>query len=114
MASSAKSRNKYHGHIQARLHNLCRFYAVNFAVKPDIRLLDLNQHIRIMETLLKDSLGADVGIELNLDGGLSGIEADPSHLEEIIMSLVLNARDAMLHTGTLTLRESPAQSGALQ
>ena len=68
------------------------------------RLLDLNQHIAIMEPILRDSLGGDVQIELNLEPGLSGIEADPSHLEEVIMSLVLNARDAMPETGTLTLR----------
>ena len=68
------------------------------------RLLDLNRHIAVMERIMKDSVGGAVQIELKLEPGLSGIEADPSHLDEIVMSLVLNARDAMPEAGTLTLR----------
>ena len=73
------------------------------------RRLDLNEQIANMDSILKHSVGDQMNIELKLGTRLGAIEADPSHLEQIIMSLVLNARDAMPDTGTLTLRTANIQ-----
>lgn len=66
--------------------------------------LDVNRQISNMDPILKHSVGDHIKIELKLEPRLAAIDADPSHLEQIIMSLVLNARDAMPASGTLTLR----------
>lgn len=68
------------------------------------RPVDLNQQIAHMESILKHCAGGNVSMELDLEPHLKLIEADPSHVEQIVVSLVLNARDAMPDSGTLTLR----------
>ncbi len=67
------------------------------------RVLDLNQVIRDMETLLRRLIGEDVTLEADLDPDLAAIRMDQSQMEQVIVNLAVNARDAMPHGGTLTL-----------
>ncbi len=65
--------------------------------------LDLNQVIEGMEDLLKRSLGEQIDVAINLEDALEPIELDQSALENAILNLALNARDAMPNGGTLKI-----------
>lgn len=68
--------------------------------------------IKAMHMLLKGFIGENIQFRLDLDD-LSGIiRADPSQIEQIIMNLVINARDAMPDGGTVTLKTSNVELDA--
>jgi len=66
-------------------------------------VLDPSQFISDMTELLRRTLGENVGIETVLGGGLWRTSTDPSQLENAILNLCVNARDAMPEGGKLTL-----------
>jgi two-component system cell cycle sensor histidine kinase/response regulator CckA len=68
------------------------------------RRLDAAELVRSMEPALRSLLGATITLRLELERGLAPVLADPSQLDQILMNLVINARDAMEEGGTLTLR----------
>jgi PAS domain S-box-containing protein len=67
------------------------------------RAIDLNAVIRDLESMLGRVIGEDVEIQLALAPDLAPTLADPSQLEQVIMNLVLNARDAMPGGGELRI-----------
>lgn len=67
-------------------------------------VLDLNLLLTDAEPMLRTMIGEDVEISLDLEPGLWRTEADAGQLEQVIMNLAVNARDAMPKGGTLTLR----------
>ncbi|MBN2372664.1 PAS domain S-box protein [bacterium] len=68
------------------------------------KILDLNFVVTEMEKMLKRLLGSDIELLTFLDNGLWRVKADQGQIEQIIMNLAVNARDAMPHGGTLTIR----------
>jgi PAS domain S-box-containing protein len=70
------------------------------------QLLDLNQIIASTEKMLCRLMGEEIQIELALDAGIQPILADPNQIEQIIMNLAVNARDAMPKGGRLTFATS--------
>jgi PAS domain S-box-containing protein len=66
--------------------------------------VNLNGIIREMERLLPRLLGDDILLESALDTGLDAVHADPRQLEQVIMNLAVNARDAMLDGGRLLVQ----------
>jgi signal transduction histidine kinase len=64
---------------------------------------DLNALIRGMDDLLTRTLGGLIGVALQLAPDLWLAEVDPHQVELALLNLVINARDAMPHGGTLTL-----------
>jgi CheY-like chemotaxis protein len=56
-----------------------------------------------MERMLRPLLGEDIRLETQLSVGLGGVEADYGQLEQVVMNLALNARDAMRSGGRLTI-----------
>jgi PAS domain S-box-containing protein len=65
--------------------------------------LDLNKLVAGMSELLRHSLGADIQLERVLAGGLWCTRTDPNQLENVILNLAVNARDAMPEGGRLTI-----------
>ncbi|MCC6624857.1 MAG: response regulator [Deltaproteobacteria bacterium] len=67
------------------------------------RLVDLNAIVVSMERMCGRLLGEDVRLATRLDPTIGKVLADPSSLEQVIMNLVVNARDAMPRGGSLTI-----------
>ncbi|MBX3127685.1 MAG: response regulator [Polyangiaceae bacterium] len=67
------------------------------------RVLDLNQVLGGMENMLRRLLGADVELRLVKSPGLGKVLIDPSSVEQTVMNLAVNARDAMPTGGKLTI-----------
>jgi PAS domain S-box-containing protein len=67
------------------------------------RVLDLNQALAGMHRMLHRLLGADVELTVLPGSGLANVKADPGQLEQIVMNLAINARDAMPRGGHLTM-----------
>ncbi len=65
--------------------------------------LNLNDAVATLEKMLHRLIGEDISLITNLDPKLSLINADPGQLEQIIMNLAINARDAMPTGGKLTI-----------
>ena len=73
------------------------------------RVLDLNEMIDGLADLLGRTLGGRIELVLDLDPGLGRVLADPGQLEQVLVNLVVNARDAMPDGGQLTIRTADAQ-----
>jgi CheY-like chemotaxis protein len=67
------------------------------------RTFDLNTVVTQMQSLLRRLLGEDVNLQLALRPGLGLVHADPGQVEQVIMNLAINARDAMPRGGILTI-----------
>jgi signal transduction histidine kinase/CheY-like chemotaxis protein len=65
------------------------------------QVLDLNAVVGKIEPLLRRLIGVHIDIQINLGAPLGQVKADPSQLEQVIMNLALNARDAMPGGGKL-------------
>jgi len=66
-------------------------------------VLSLNEVVSGMERMLRPLLGEDIRLVTLLSVGLGGVEADYGQLEQVVMNLALNARDAMRGGGRLTV-----------
>ena len=71
--------------------------------KPALVQLDLNHLVQETATLLERVLGGRIRLNLNLAPELPAIPGDPVQLEQVLMNLGVNARDAMPEGGSLTL-----------
>jgi PAS domain S-box-containing protein len=69
-------------------------------------ILNLNTLARDMQGMLPRLLGEDIEVTLDLDGDLGSVKADQSQLEQVIMNLAVNARDAMPSGGKLKIKTS--------
>ncbi|ULA68670.1 MAG: PAS domain S-box protein [Nitrospira sp.] len=65
--------------------------------------LNLNERVSDIVELMKRVIGEDIHLVLTLDPTLGRIKADPGQIEQVVMNLVVNARDAMPHGGRLEL-----------
>jgi len=70
-------------------------------VQPEV--VDLNAVVADMERLMGRLLGEDVVLETRLDGEIASVEVDPSQIEQVLVNLLVNARDAMPTGGRITV-----------
>ena len=76
------------------------------------RVTDINTHVGNLATMLRRVLGETITLRLTLGSDLPLLYADPSQLEQVIVNLAVNARDAMPGGGELhllTRRGTPSQ-----
>ena len=71
-----------------------------------VKVLDLNVVVRTLDRMLRRLIGEDVSLEVALSDGLGAVRADPAQMEQIIMNLAVNARDAMPVGGRLTIESA--------
>src|SRR5208282_4976428 len=73
------------------------------------RVIDINDVVEEMGKLLPRLIGEDVELVLRTAPGLGAIRADASQMEQVIMNLAVNARDAMPGGGRLLIETSNAE-----
>ena len=76
------------------------------------RALDLNALIHGAERMLQRLIGEDVLLETNFDPALAVVEADPGQMNQLLLNLSVNARDAMLDGGRLSIATANASFDA--
>jgi PAS domain S-box-containing protein len=74
------------------------------------RILDVNGVVRELEGMLRRVIGEDVECELSLDPSVGRVMADAGQIQQIVLNLSLNARDAMPRGGRLTVQTYEADS----
>ena len=72
-------------------------------------ILNLNTLVTDMEKMLPRLLGEDIEVSLEMDPELGSVKADQSQVEQVIMNLAVNARDAMPAGGKLKIKTANAQ-----
>jgi hypothetical protein len=75
------------------------------------RVLDLNRVVEEMRPMLPRLMGEDVEVRIALNAEGGTVNADPHQLEQVIMNLAVNARDAMPHGGRLSIETAIAEWG---
>ncbi|MGD9874486.1 MAG: response regulator [Kiritimatiellia bacterium] len=84
-----------------------KLLAISRKETMQLQAMDLNQVIRGIQNLLQRTLGEDIEITLNLSGMPTVIMADSGMLEQVIMNLAVNSRDAMPRGGKIILSTRP-------
>jgi two-component system cell cycle sensor histidine kinase/response regulator CckA len=79
---------------------------------PELQVLDLNVLVADTEKMLRRLIEEKVRLITILQPGLSRVRADPGQIDQIIMNLAVNARDAMPKGGSLTLQTRNLELGA--
>ena len=78
-----------------------------------LEVLDVNLLILNTEKLLKRIIGEHIELVTELEPGLPPVKADRTQMEQIIMNLAVNARDAMPHGGKLSIRTAFCSFGCM-
>jgi PAS domain S-box-containing protein len=110
MADKNENDQEYHGLKQIvnaalRAAQLTRQLLL-FSRKQEMAFENLNPNKTIvnLSEMLERLIGENIAINLQLDDNPWSVEADEGNLEQVIMNLAVNARDAMTHGGTLTIK----------
>jgi nitrogen-specific signal transduction histidine kinase len=80
-----------------------QFLAFSRVERPQPAVIDLNSVVRGMQTILSRTIHADIELEFRLTAGIDPIRIDKIQLEQVLVNLVVNARDAMPHGGKATI-----------
>jgi PAS domain S-box-containing protein len=71
--------------------------------KVSPRTLETNDIVKDMEKMLRRILGEEIALSLSLDAGTPAVFADPSQVEQVLVNLVVNAKDAMPEGGRIQI-----------
>ena len=72
------------------------------------KVLDLNAMVTRMGQMLRRLIGEDIELSIDLSPSLSRVKADPGQIEQVIVNLAVNARDAMPDGGRITIATADA------
>ncbi len=76
------------------------------------KLLDLNEAVADVQKMLSRVIGEDIELIASLHPSLASVKADPGQIEQVLMNLAVNARDAMPHGGKLMMETSNVEVDA--
>ena len=76
----------------------------------EMQVVDVNHVIAGLEGMLRRIIGEDIELQVDLDGGGGYVEADISQVEQILMNLAVNARDAMPAGGALRIETGNSEA----
>jgi PAS domain S-box-containing protein len=65
---------------------------------------DLNSHLAEMQKMIGRLIGEHIELATTLNSNVGCVRADPAHIEQVVMNLVVNARDAMPHGGQIGIQ----------
>jgi two-component system cell cycle sensor histidine kinase/response regulator CckA len=82
--------------------------------RSEVVVLDPNETIRSLQPMLRRLLSEDIAIDVHLAEATPQVLADRGNLEQVVMNLVLNARDAMPDGGMLTVATEARDLGAIE
>lgn len=71
-----------------------------------LKILDVNEVVTNIEKMLKRLIGEDIHVMTVLDSSIQKVKADPGQLEQVLLNLAVNARDAMPKGGVITIQTS--------
>jgi PAS domain S-box-containing protein len=89
------------GQSATRLTRQLLAFARREVVQPSV--IDVNEQIQALTELLRRALGSHVALQTSLAPDLWPVLMDPGHLEQVVINLSVNARDAMPKGGTLLI-----------
>jgi nitrogen-specific signal transduction histidine kinase len=75
---------------------------------PNFRSVDLNEVLADMSTLLQRTIGEDIELEFCYDPNLPPVYADPHSIEQCVLSIAVNAREAMPAVGSFWSARRPS------
>jgi hypothetical protein len=73
------------------------------------KVLELNSVITGLSSLVTRMIGEDIRLSLKLEADAGNIKADPNQIEQVVMNLAVNARDAMPNGGSLTVESAKTE-----
>jgi two-component system cell cycle sensor histidine kinase/response regulator CckA len=76
------------------------------------KVMDLNSIVFELDKMLRRLIGEDIELVTHLQNSLGSVKADPGQIEQVIINLVINARDAMPEGGKLTIETTNVQLDA--
>ena len=100
-------------HASDRAASLTR-QLLAFSRKQDLQpvSLDLNEIIGGVARMARRLIGTEVQLKLELATSVAVVRADPARVEQVLLNLIINARDAMPEGGTITVRTANVQLSA--
>ena len=78
------------------------------------KVLDLNEAVADVEKMLARVIGEDIELIASLHPSLMTVKADPGQIEQVLMNLAINARDAMPHGGRISMETANVEITAEQ
>lgn len=75
----------------------------------EMKVLDLNTLLKDLDKMLHQVISEDIELVMRLAEGLGKVKVDPKNIEQVILNLVINARDAMPSGGKLTVETGNAE-----
>jgi PAS domain S-box-containing protein len=75
----------------------------------EMKILDLNTLLKDLDKMLHRVIGEDIGLTYLLSDDIGKVRVDPGQMEQVILNLAVNAKDAMPSGGKLTIETSNAE-----